>query len=169
MSAETPLRPPTAMEAGVLAELRLLTKSLLYQQEEYPPDSPAGKSKARAQTAFDQALCAANHPEPAMRLSLWTHVIDNLIHAEFQALYARWQHFEEVQQADPEGWNWKRLEEKIDNARVAVTMIWQYWRGWQEGQGLPVPDFPLEKLTAPKTPEATELPSCLLPEAPPPV
>ena len=141
MTTPPPLRPPTPLEKNALEMISLLPKSLLYQQKEYPLASSPGQSKTRAQIAFDQAIAAANHPEPEKRLNLWTHVIKNLIDAEFHALYARMQHFQEVQQADPEGWNWKRLEEKISDARIAASMCWHYWRGWCEGQGLPVPEL----------------------------
>ena len=135
-------RPPTPLEAAILQELSLLTKSLLYQQE-LDPAAPAGKSKAHAEAAWTKGLCAASHPDPAARLNLWTHALGDLIDAEFQALYARCQHFEEVQQADPEGWNWKRLEERIADARLMATMAYHYWRGWQEALGQPVPENPL--------------------------
>ena len=149
-------RPPTPLEDAVLQELSLLTKSLLYQQE-LDPASPAGKSKARAEAAWTKGLCAAHHPEPAQRLNLWTHAIGDLIDAEFEALFARCRHFKEVQQADPEGWNWKRLEERISQVRLLASMAYHYWRGWQEALGQPVPENR-------ETPESPPLPA-LYPEA----
>ena len=126
--------PPNPLEANALQEISELVKHPLYQQE-CPPDSFAGKSKACANHALLQAICASNHEDCRRRRSLWEAATISLFSAGIEALREVHRHRSEAQEVNEAAWAWRQLEGLLYQAQTTAASVYTYWQGWNEALG----------------------------------